>query len=91
MSEMIERLAKALYSEDDPDAWDEAVRIAARFPNEKYLQEEIDETRAKARRAIEAMREPTEKMSKAAWDDGIDQPLVAWHAMIDAALGKVDA
>ncbi len=45
-----------------------------------------------ARAAIEAMREPTEAMLKAAWSvDRYAQAGEEWDAMIEAALGKVDA
>lgn len=42
-----------------------------------------------ARAAIEAMREPTAAMEKAAWPEPLFDPPVpteAWKAMIDAAL-----
>jgi len=104
MSEMVERVAKALYSEY-PEDWDDALRIVNKtFGGDGFMNKhpdtwanykaEVDEARGKARRAIEAMREPTEAMCMAA--DALDTisggvlmtpiPAKAWEAMIDEAL-----
>ncbi|WNV09937.1 hypothetical protein [Tardiphaga sp. 709] len=78
MSEMIERVAKAIY-----DAF------ATVGDYENPTKEDIKNA---ARAAIEAMREPTEAMDAAAYAaDGTNMPLAitykeAWQAMIDAAL-----
>ena len=83
MSEMVERVAKALYIAEigpaiGPFDWDidEAGEVAAR----NY--------RKMARAAIEAMREPTEAMVRAGGDvtesDAI--AIATWHAMIDEAI-----
>jgi hypothetical protein len=82
MSEMIERVARAIYE----DAW------GIEWPPEPAG--EADEYRRGARAAIEAMREPTEAMLSAAGtrrprgDEvmGPDHPWALWDAMIDAAL-----
>lgn len=87
MSEMVERVAKALFQwQHGHDRWDEA---------EPDVREDACEA---ARAAIEAMREPTEAMCDAA--DALDRveagvlrtevPFDAWIAMIDEAL-KGDA
>lgn len=75
MSEMVERVANAIFNA--MDATDGLYGTAA----EKY-----------ARAAIEAMREPTTPMIDASV--AIDRyacPSEEWRAMIDAALGRVDA
>jgi hypothetical protein len=75
MSEMTERVAKAIF-----DAMD--------------ITDGLDWTSAEryARAAIEAMREPTVDMIDAAASvDRYAEPGDEWGAMIDAALGKVDA
>lgn len=78
MSEMIERVARAIMSEENPDS--------------------LDQYSAMARAAIEAMREPTDEMKNCSeevhWGyschvcGGLKE---GWQAMIDAALGKVEA
>lgn len=72
MSEMIERVARALFIEygHEPEEWCEAHRV-------HYI--------AVARAAIAAMREPTEAMVDAS---GMGSQLTSgmWSAMIDAAL-----
>lgn len=79
MSEMVERVARAMYAHDSykegEPAWEdhsEQFRVVQR---------------ARARVAIEAMREPTEEMYQAGWGRG-GTPDVIWPAMIDAALAK---
>lgn len=90
MSEsMVERVARAIFSDDDPEVWDETLRMAAKYPKEMaHYQQDIDETRAKARRAIKAMRVPTEAMVNAADPYGIIMANFedAWRDMIDEAL-----
>ena len=77
MSEMIERVAKAMW--EDPPAFTLWERVSC---------EQQDEYRRMARAAISAMREPTGAMCLAAnpflGDWG--QSDWAWEAMIDAAL-----
>ena len=89
MSEMVERVARAMFEDDQFDyepkmpTWEETgVR---------------EEYRSKARIAIRAMREPTEEMQRQ-WDAEGDHTgfqadcplcgghLTAWRRMIDAAL-----
>jgi len=79
MSEMVERVARAMFEDDQFDyepkmpTWEETgVR---------------EEYRRKARIAIEAMREPTEAMIDRglAWPNSFVKTGV-WLAMIDAAL-----
>jgi hypothetical protein len=86
MSEMIDRVAKAICGASGM-RWDDMLSGAR------------DQFRRDARAAIEAMREPTEAMVKAAQEETychswssrgehIEDPEVAWTAMIDAALGE---
>lgn len=67
MSEMIERVGRALAQEDgyayDPLPYD-----------------------ARAKAAIQAMREPTNRMVDAFYVDHYGQAVTAWKAMIDEAL-----
>lgn len=78
MSEMIERVAKAIMTANDQST---GIRFS-------YLCHDM------ARAAIEAMREPTRAMVEAAHDkldwgypDGVDANFyVAWEEMIDEAL-----
>lgn len=89
MSEMIERVAQAI----DPLPWTDLARDHWRKGG---VEEGKEAARAKARAAIEAMREPTEAMVKAGtigWDpmDGsgvrpVFDPTKPYEAMIDAAL-----
>lgn len=89
MSEMIERVAKAiLATTGEPTMWDH------------YAPGTQEHYRSMARAAIEAMREPTAAMIEVGdasvdldWSlepgeglDGVDVT-PAWRAMIDAALG----
>jgi hypothetical protein len=87
MSEMVERVARALceqsYAKSDeklPWYW------------HSETSDERDEWRAMARAAIEAMREPTDRMCNsgaAKWDDDWcteTNALNMWQAMIDEAL-----
>lgn len=78
MSEMVERVARAIALEDldpetraavDPDVW---------FVAESYYD--------LARAAIEAMREPTGAMEDAAFSSTLTIPKRGYQAMIDAAL-----
>jgi hypothetical protein len=86
MSEMIERVAKAIWDQErkQPDCghrpdW-EVLNVTA-----------ADAYRAKAKAAIEAMREPTDQMIDDGYEAGgytpdpSDVP-AAFRAMIDAAL-----
>lgn len=84
MNEMIERVAIALYGAD-------GFALAMWPPAEAWLKdrESVRERyRGLARAAIEAMREPTEKMDMAAWGSlsKTSDSTAMWHAMIGAAL-----
>jgi hypothetical protein len=74
---MIERVAKALYG------------ASAEFPDHTWEAADED-TRvywsARARAAIEAMREPTLEMFEAGRPYMVDGPHEVWREMIDAAL-----
>jgi hypothetical protein len=75
ISEMVERVAKAIYTkfEDRP--------VYAQAQMNGVLAEEL------ARAAIEAMREPPEKMQQVAWMTADESVIHWWHVMIDAAVG----
>ncbi|RWF71376.1 MAG: hypothetical protein EOQ34_15630 [Mesorhizobium sp.] len=91
MTGMIERVARAIHfrgEDGGDDAWNHC---------QSWLR---DLAREQAKAAIEAMREPTEMMSRAgmksiqAWEDSdpdgilMDfRELSCWRTMIDAALG----
>lgn len=85
MSEMVERVAKALHKAHYergrglPPSWD----AIDRFEREMWL--------FSARAAIEAMREPTRDMISAANRNNHPRDIDTWQTMIDAALGKVNA
>lgn len=84
MSEMIERVAKAIFKDYD---WSFAPK--APFEEQELHLQEIFRNLAKA--AIAAMREPTDAMVKAAWrrnddNDGKEADRENWQSMIDAAL-----
>lgn len=85
MSEMIERVAKALYDislrKMNSAEWEDAGSFTQ------------DTKRREARAAIEAMREPTRDMiDAAATVDRYAEPGEEWGPMIDTALReKVDA
>jgi hypothetical protein len=90
MSEMIERVARAIF----PDCWnDEWINSLGVYTWEDF-EVDRDRARTKARAAIEAMREPTDEMLSAAGtrrpvDDevmGPDHPWALWDSMTDAAL-----
>lgn len=103
MSEMIERVARALWAEREK----QFPKFAQRSPD--TLDETtgaLDTMRAQARAAIAAMREPTGEMKDAGADSyGVPtpaigslplsvisgQPTKAWKAMIDAALTRAPA
>lgn len=80
MSEMIERVAKAIFASDMK--W--APVLEHQFEENKIVYLKA------ARAAIEAMREPTEIMIEASnreWDGRMShRSSGAWQAMIDAAL-----
>lgn len=79
MSEVIGRVAKAMYSEPWRQPWEEIGPHAQAF------------WRRYARRAIEAMREPSDAMLDAGWEHTGDpcwkhNVADAWRVMIDEAL-----
>jgi hypothetical protein len=75
MSEMVERVARAIWSATTPIKWDDA------SDDDYYDGPGRNTVRLAAHAAIEAMREPTDEQ----WDQ---YALEIWHAMIDAALGE---
>lgn len=76
MTDMIERVALALFKD--------------RWPDDEWTPQVREDYRGHARAGIEAMREPTEKMIEASnreWDGRMSyRSSGAWQAMIDAAL-----
>lgn len=103
MSEMVERVARAIYDAENGIDGDQ---IADMLYDDIRIIGSVDECRAMtlavcrmaARAAIAAMREPTEVMVRDGRaeikpdhlpaDDG--DAVGCWRAMIDAALGGVD-
>jgi hypothetical protein len=75
MSEMAERVARAMHGN------------RYEWPRPEFA-EHREDYREMARRAIAAMREPTEAMLNAANSEEVGHPwaTLAWRAMIDAAL-----
>jgi hypothetical protein len=104
MSEsMVERVARALCRDggfQDTDSLDHRVRFGSDPPvvDTQPIWRRFEK---EARAAIEAMREPTEKMKRAVIADArsdelIDSPVAvmlmdSWRAMIAAALAESDA
>lgn len=75
MSEMIERVAKALFQwQHGHDRWDEA---------EPEVREDACEA---ARATLEAIREPTHKMEDAFYNEPHTNAGSKWRAMVDGAL-----
>lgn len=87
MSEMIERVARAIAKTDAPYQADQFDILSAATQ---------DLYRRKAVEAIKSMREPTELMCNEGWDSGVRMVVPygfciggetpVWQAMIDAAL-----
>lgn len=80
MSEMVERVARAIAEEINGGKFDDA---------RWYNDDQRDVHRRRARAAIEAMREPTEAMLTAGDSAMIrkdDAAADAWQAMVDEAL-----
>jgi hypothetical protein len=78
MSEMIERVAKAMALKANGGDWDV-----------HYTADQRDLWRLRARAAINAMREPTEAMAEfPTWDSniGTGDTREIWREMIDEAL-----
>jgi len=95
MSEMVERVAKAIANENG-DAWDDTPNDKSHWTKERGMFagrcRDINEPfkgdyADMARAAIKAMREPTEAMriERAFSKYGLE-PFAHWRAMIDAAL-----
>lgn len=88
MSEMVERVAKALYEARFVTTWEEFC-AKDRFDSELHSREDW---LGFARVAVTAMREPTEGMWEAAVaarrdaKPGDAEALVMWRAMIDECL-----
>jgi hypothetical protein len=81
MSEMVERVARAIFEESEDYRWED-------FANADPTSSAAivaGVTRQRARAAIAAMREPTEKMLPQTWMEA-EQYRYAWTKMIDAAL-----
>lgn len=93
MSEMVERVARALYEqEDDSSPLYEGAAHFYRWDGPNFKGQ--DYFRRIARIAIEAMREPTDEQRNAyyALSRRTETMFDAhWERAIDAALGKVDA
>lgn len=89
MSEMIERIAKAIWEVRQPNppghaAWEDYSGFGPSKTERSF-------TLAQARAAIQAMREPTLEMLKSGGQTpfhGADTPRVFWQAMIDEALAE---
>lgn len=83
MSEMVERIARAILAVDYPED-------AGSDLEEMWWERRGDAYLAYARAALEAMREPTEQMAQAGlsptyiWVDETAEPI--WRRMIDEAL-----
>jgi len=98
MTDVVERVARALVNAHAPDNSQTLREVLDWFDNEWPLSCDFNELAlAAARAAIKAMREPTEEMMDAGWEapSNVDcaGPLSAdmrapWQAMIDAALKK---
>jgi hypothetical protein len=81
MSDMIERIARAMCEEDGAN-WN-----AANFnetANGDEPEEQREYWRAKARAVLEAMKEPTPEMVEAGY--GYSRPEDSWFAMISKAM-----
>jgi hypothetical protein len=94
-TEIIERVAKAIYDahvsrQPRPEDWDRWRELIA---GGHQGRNRVEDTRALARAAIEAMRTPTDAMLIAGGTmnclSDFPAPEVAWPDMIDAALGIV--
>lgn len=88
-TEIIERVAEAIHNahvsrQPRPADWLSWGELIAQGHQGRHC---VEDTRALARAAIEAMREPTEAMKDAGYEHG-SRGLV-WRAMIDTALGIV--
>lgn len=96
MSEMIERVAKALYdmepiedSGESIDGFQVTPAGALTWEAVKECHEEVAEHyREQAQAAIAAMREPTEAMMDAGDIFADNTVRQCWQAMIDEALGE---
>lgn len=83
---MIERVAKAKWARRQEVGRKAGIVLADWDDELEALREEV---RAETRAGIAAMREPTYPMIDACYEvDGLQQPIAAWNAMIDAALGE---
>lgn len=95
MSEMIERVAKAIFetwadAEGSETTWNALVqmqRMDGYANSKKHYKMAFDEARA----AISAMMEPTDDMENAGWEQLPDlpddwSPISAYQRMIEAAL-----
>lgn len=78
MTEMVERVARAIY---DTDPFSGAV-----YDSEpEYYKEPF---RVQARAAIEAIREMTDHMVETAWETRMADPQSWWSDIIDSALNE---
>lgn len=87
MSDMVEAVAKALY---EHDASLSSIRWVLWPDNRapRSLRQKRDKYLAKARAAIEALREPSEAMIAARFHVMGQGGKAEWEAMISAALGE---
>jgi hypothetical protein len=95
MSEMVERVAKAIFdawaqAEGAETTWEELVEAQGKdgyAHSKKHYKMAVDEARA----AISVMMEPTDDMENAGWEQLPDlpddwSPISAYQRMIEAAL-----
>ena len=85
MTEMIERVARAIYAQMDQsssDPWDEALLRVEKYGVTPPM---VRMAREYARAAIEAMREPTPAMIEAGRRNSLTLEQ-SWKQMIDEAL-----
>lgn len=89
MSEMIERVARAICS-DPFELYDRIKHDPTEARDQQLLVEQMERWRIMARAAIEAMLEPTEGMVSNAVSNGDyitrTEAAIAWVYMIDEAL-----
>ena len=86
MSEMIERVARAIAAEIMELTADQ--RASFKFPDD-CNGDTIDRARSCAIDVIEAMREPTEDMEEAGYNNEVSRdPSTTWGRMVAAALGN---
>lgn len=97
MSEMVERVARAIWLKSTMKGWDDGSGEEKRMCQHCGLLRSAKEFEPEARAAIEAMREPTREMLDGARDWSIkrygrgvgnDAASACYGAMIDAAINE---